>query len=57
MAFIDPITLLLKTGEGDGDYVLAPWSLHDRVAELAYFTVYIRALEKIAERGSELGVF
>jgi len=50
VAFIDPITLLLRTGEGRDDYAFAPWSLHDRVAELGYFTVYLKALESTAEQ-------
>lgn len=48
VAFIDPIALLIQTGSGEKDFELAPWPLHDRIADLSYFTVYLRAYEWLA---------
>jgi len=46
VGIIDPITLLLKTGSR-GEYTLAPWPFRDRISELAYFTCYFRAGERL----------
>lgn len=46
VGIIDPITLLIKAGD-NGEYILAPWPFRDRISQLAYFTVYLKAAEKL----------
>lgn len=53
VGIIDPITLLLKTGDS-GEYTLAPWPFRDRISELAYFTCYFLAGMRLS--GSALGL-
>lgn len=47
VSFIDPTTFLLKSDQADEGFVVAPFPFHDPIAELSYFTIYMRALEEL----------
>lgn len=53
IGIIDPITLLVKTDD-QGGYELAPWPFRDRISELAYFTIYLLAFQKLADSSGEV---